>query len=70
VEGVGGDIKSRLTEIAGLDASTIAVESNDKSKTVTLAGSVKSADQRRVVGEIARKHAKGYKIVNRLTVAR
>lgn len=70
VEGVSAPIKWGLVETTALDASTIAVESNDQAGTVTLSGTVKSAAQRRQAGAIAAKHAKGYKVLNRLTIVK
>ncbi len=68
ITGVSAPIKLGLAETAGLDASAIAVESNSRTRTVMLNGTVKSAAQRRQAGAIATKHAKGYKAVNRLTI--
>jgi hypothetical protein len=53
-----------------LDASTIVIESDDKAKTITLSGAVKSAAERDLVGATAKRQAKGYKLVNQLAIAK
>jgi hypothetical protein len=68
VGGVVGEVRWHFTEAVGLDASAVSVSTDDKAHKLTLAGTVKSADQRRVAGEIAKKHAKGYKVVNEVKV--
>lgn len=70
VEGVSAPIKWGLAGTAGLDASAISVESDNKTKTVILSGTVKSAEQRRQAGKIAKKKAQGYKVANQLTIAK
>ncbi len=70
LEGVSGPIRWGLAGIKGLDASTIVIESDDKAKTITLSGAVKSAAERDLVGATAKRQAKGYKIVNQLAIAK
>ena len=68
VVGVSGPLKWHLSGQKGLDGSTIAVESDDKTKTVTIHGTVRSAAQRDLVDSIAKEHAKGFTIVNQLEI--
>ena len=68
VVGASGPLKWQLSGQKGLDASTIAVESDAKTKTVTIHGTVRSAAQRNLVDLIAKKQAKGFKIVNQLEI--
>lgn len=69
IEGVSGPVKKGLTEVDGLDASAISVEADDRTRTVTLSGTLASAAQREGAVAIARKRASGYKVVDRLTIA-
>ena len=68
VDGVVGPIRTSLIGTAGLDASTIAVQSNNKNKTITLTGTVKSAAQLRQASTVVLKHANGFKVINQLTI--
>lgn len=68
VQGVSGPIKWELVRTKGLDASRIVIESEDKAKIITIRGAVKSAAERDRVNSTARRHAKGYKIVNQLEI--
>jgi hypothetical protein len=68
VVGVAGPLKWQLSGLKGLDASSIAVESDAKTKTITIHGTVRSAAQRDLVDAIAKKQGKGYKIVNQLRI--
>src|ERR1700694_4173192 len=61
---MSGPIKWDLVRVKGLDASKIAIESEDKAKTITIRGAVKSAAERDLVHATAMRHAKRYKIVN------
>jgi hypothetical protein len=70
IEGISAPVKLGLAGTAGLDASAIAAESNEKTRTVTLSGTVQSAAQRSLAGATAERQAKGYKVVNRLTIAK
>jgi hypothetical protein len=69
IEGVSGPVKGALTEVGGLDASAIMVETDESAKTVALAGTVATAAQRDQAIAAARKHSPGYKVVDRLTVS-
>ena len=68
VAGVAGPIKCGLVATGELDPSSINVLSNDKAKTVTLSGTVKSVAQSRLAASVASKQAQGYKVINRLTI--
>ena len=63
------DVKSALIADGRVDASNINVDTQASTKTVLLKGSVPTPDQRNTAEQIAREQAKGYKIVNQLTVA-
>src|ERR1700736_2246277 len=65
---VTGAIKWDLVRMKDLDASQIAVESEPKSKTVTIHGAVKSAAERELVQLTVKRHARRYKIVNQLEI--
>jgi hypothetical protein len=65
---ISGPIKWDLVRVKGLDASKIAIESEDKAKTITIRGAVKSAAERDLVHATAMRHAKRYKIVNQLEI--
>jgi predicted small secreted protein len=64
------DVKTALMADRAIDASRIDVDTDDKTKTVTLKGSVPNAAQKASAERIARDKAEGYKIRNMLTVAR
>ena len=64
--GPEGSVKWGLVGRPGLDASTIDAKTDEKNKTVTLTGTVKSEAQRRSVPLVA--GAKGYKVVNQLKI--
>lgn len=70
VDGVSAPIKWGFVNTVGLDPSRITVESDDKTKRVTLSGTVSSDAQRRLAETTAKKRAKGYKVINRITVAK
>jgi len=52
----------------GLKGSSIDVDTNGTTKTVTLKGSVKSAAQKTLAGAIAKKNAADFKVDNQLVV--
>ena len=62
------DVKTALLADSRISASDINVDTNNDTKTVTLKGSVPTADQKRIAEEIAKMKAPEYKIVNNLTV--
>ena len=64
------DIKAALMAAKGIDASHIDVTTDASTKTVTLTGTVPTADQKTAAERLARDHAAGYGIRNRLTVAK
>lgn len=70
VVGVSGPLKWEFSGLKGVDASTISVESEDKTKTVTIRGAVKSAAQRDLVDKVATQRADGFKIVNELQIVK
>jgi len=61
-------VKSALMADKAVDASKIDVDSDGKTKVVTLRGSVASEAQRASAERIARDKAEGYTVVNRLTI--
>ena len=63
------DVKAALTADTTIDASHIDVDTNHDTKTVTLRGSVPTADQKAAAERVARDKAEGYTISNQLTVA-
>lgn len=62
------DIKAALLAAKGIDSSHIEVETDANTRTVTLKGTVPTAAQRTAAERLARDHAAGYGIRNRLTV--
>jgi len=62
------DVKAALMADKRVDASEINVDTDHKTKTVTLKGYVPSTDQRMTAEEIAREKAAGYTINNLLMV--
>lgn len=74
-QSVGGaletaSVKSAIMADRRVDASDINIDTDEARKTVTLNGFVKTADQKRVAGEIAASKAVGYAIKNNLGVRR
>lgn len=63
------DVKGTLIADGRIDASNINVDTNAKTRTVVLKGSVPSEDQKKLAEELAQREAPDYKIVNQLTVA-
>lgn len=73
-----GDAVSGAAETAAVKAALIAderigalginVDTDDGAKTVTLKGTVTTAEQKRIAGEIAAAKATGYRIINNLTL--
>jgi predicted small secreted protein len=64
------DVKTALMADSAIDASRIDVDTDEKTKTVTLKGSVPNAAQKASAERIARNKAGGYKVRNLLTVTR
>lgn len=62
------DVKAALIADGRVDAANINVDTSASTKTVVLKGSVATAEQRTTAEAIARDQAKGYTIVNNLTV--
>jgi osmotically-inducible protein OsmY len=63
------DVKAALTADTTIDASHIDVDTEHETRTVTLKGTVPTAEQKAAAERIARDKAEGYTIVNQLTVA-
>jgi osmotically-inducible protein OsmY len=64
------DVKAALMGDSSIDSSHIDVSTDADTKTLTLKGTVPSAAQRAAVGKLAKDKAEGYKVSNRLTVAK
>lgn len=62
------DVKAALMADKRVDASGIDVDTDHKTRTVTLKGHVPSTDQRMTAEEIAREKAEGYTVYNELVV--
>jgi len=65
-----GQVKSALLADSRMDARDINVDTNDRARSVTLKGTVRTEGERVMAGEIAARQAAGYTIVNDLTVRR
>ena len=64
------DVKTALMTDRRVEAGDINVDTDHNTKTVTLKGTVPTAAQKDIAGEIAKNEAKGYRIDNELTVGR
>jgi osmotically-inducible protein OsmY len=64
------DVKASLLADSTIDASNVNVDTDGKAKTVTLKGSVPTAEQKAAAAQLAASVATGYKVVNQLVVAR
>ena len=62
------DVKLALATAEGLDASGINVDTDHKTKTVTLKGTVPTTDQRVKAEVVAQREATGYRVNNQLVV--
>ena len=62
------DVKSAIIADKEIDAGAIDVDTYQDKKVVVLRGSVPTAAQKTKAEQIARDHAKGYSIENRLAV--
>jgi osmotically-inducible protein OsmY len=62
------DVKTALMADSRVSAGDINVDTNNDVRTVTLKGTVPTADQKRIAEEIAKVKAPEYKIINDLTV--
>lgn len=63
-------IKSALMADASIDASSIDVDTEASTKTVTLKGTVRSAAEKATAARVATDKAPGYRVVNNLEVRR
>ena len=61
-------IKTAIMADTRVDAGDINVDTDEEKKTVTLKGTVKTDAERVIAGEIAIAKAKGYTVVNNLTL--
>jgi osmotically-inducible protein OsmY len=64
----GIDVKAALMSNPSVDGSRIDVETDHRSRTVKLHGAVGSDAERTVAEAVARREARGYRIVNDLAV--
>jgi osmotically-inducible protein OsmY len=64
------DVKAHLLAAKNIDASRIDVETDSRSKTVTLTGQVPTAEQRSAAERLAHESAGGYKVRNLLSVGK
>lgn len=63
-----GEVKSAIMADTRVSAADINVDTDQDKKTVTLRGSVKTAAEKKLAGEIAADKAIGYSIVNNLSI--
>jgi osmotically-inducible protein OsmY len=63
-----GEIKTAIMADTRVSAADINVDTDQDKKTVTLRGSVKTAAEKKLAGEIATDKAIGYSIVNNLSI--
>lgn len=63
-------VKSAIIADPRVGAGDINVDTDEAAKTVTIKGTVTTAEQKRVAGEIAATKATGYTIINNLEVRR
>jgi osmotically-inducible protein OsmY len=64
------DVKAALMADKGIDASHINVDTDIKTQTVILKGSVPTAEQKTAAEKLAAAKAVGYKVVNHLEVVK
>jgi len=64
----GADIKATLMADPSIDATGIDVDSDGRTQTITLNGSVPTEAERDMAGIVAAAQAPGYRIENRLAV--
>ena len=64
------DVKAALIADTRVDAGGIDVDTNNDKKVVTLNGTVPTDAQRKLAEEVATDKAKGYSVVNKLTVVK
>ena len=64
------DVKAALMFDKSIDSSHIDVSTDAETRTVTLKGTVPSAAQKAAVEKLAKDKAEGYKVSNKLTVAK
>lgn len=62
------DVKTALLADTRISATDINVDTNKDTKTVTLKGTVPTAEQKRIAEEVAKMKAPEYKVINELTV--
>ncbi len=62
------DVKTALLADTRVDAGDINVDTNKDTKTVTLNGTVPTAEQKKLAEEVAVAKAPEYKVVNNLTI--
>jgi osmotically-inducible protein OsmY len=62
------DVKTALLADTRISAVHIDVDTNKDTKTVTLNGTVPTAEQKRLAEEVAKAKAPEYKVVNNLTI--
>ena len=62
------DVKTALMADPAVDSTRLDVDTDFRTRTVTLNGYVTTAAERDAAEAIAKKHAEGYKVVNNLTV--
>ena len=62
------DVKAALMADAGVDATRIDVDTDYRTRTITLNGYVPTHTERDMAEVIAKAHAEGYKVVNNISV--
>jgi hypothetical protein len=70
VKGPAGFVRFGLLGVPGLKAADIVIKEDAGTKTITLSGDVGSESQQRAAESAARRYAKGYRVSNKLKVAR
>lgn len=63
------DVKGALIADGRVDAADVNVDTDAKTRTVVLKGSVPSDEQKKTAEEIAKREAEGYKVENQLTIS-
>lgn len=62
------DVKTALVADTRVDASDIDVDTNKDTKTVTINGTVPTAEMKTLVGQVAVDKAVGFRVINNLTI--
>lgn len=64
-----GEVKGALLADTRIESRDISVNTSEENKTVRLSGTVKTAAEKQLAGEVATSKSVGYKVINNLVIA-